>query len=97
MCSFTRNVNGVKHYIDHEISSIQNYVIEEIQSQYHMIDVNIFQENLFHTKMMSKEFDLNEYLFNTTAEELCETEKKEIIRLLKKIQEIYYGRNLPAL
>ncbi|MDC9590956.1 adenosylmethionine decarboxylase [Xenorhabdus sp. XENO-10] len=95
---FTRDVNGVKHYIDHEINSIQNYVTEEIQSQYHMIDVNIFQENLFHTKMMLKEFDLNEYLFNTTAEELREAEKKEITRLLKKeIQEIYYGRNLPDL
>ncbi|PHM61722.1 adenosylmethionine decarboxylase [Xenorhabdus ishibashii] len=95
---FTRDINGVKYYIDHEISSIQNYVTEEIQSQYHMIDVNIFQENLFHTKMMLKEFDLNEYLFNTTAEELSETEKIEITRLLKKeIQEIYYGRNLPDL
>ncbi|MDX7991592.1 adenosylmethionine decarboxylase [Xenorhabdus littoralis] len=95
---FTRDINGVKHYIDHEINSIQNYVTEEIQSQYHMIDVNIFQENLFHTKMMLKYFDLNEYLFNTTAEELSDTEKKEITRLLKKeIQEIYYGRNLPDL
>ncbi|PHM24542.1 S-adenosylmethionine decarboxylase [Xenorhabdus budapestensis] len=93
---FTQDINGVKLYIDHEINSIQNYVTEEIQSQYHMMDVNIFQENLFHTKMMLKEFTLNEYLFNTTAEELSETEKNEIIRLLKKeIQEIYYGRNLP--
>ncbi|WP_445496912.1 adenosylmethionine decarboxylase [Photorhabdus sp. SF281] len=93
---FTRDVNGVKHYIDHEISSIQNYMTEEVQSQYYMMDVNIYQENLFHTKMMLKEFDLNDYLFNATPEQLSETEKLEITHLLKKeIQEIYYGRNLP--
>ncbi|MEK9498787.1 adenosylmethionine decarboxylase [Photorhabdus sp. P32] len=94
---FTRDVNGVKHYIDHEISSIQNYMTEEVQSQYYMMDVNIYQENLFHTKMMLKRFDLNDYLFNATPEQLSETEKQEITHLLKKeIQEIYYGRNLPA-
>ncbi|ETS29661.1 S-adenosylmethionine decarboxylase [Photorhabdus temperata] len=94
---FTRDVNGVKHYIDHEISSIQNYMTEEVQSQYYMMDVNIYQENLFHTKMMLKEFDLNDCLFNATPEQLSETEKLEITHLLKKeIQEIYYGRNLPA-
>ncbi|EQC01740.1 adenosylmethionine decarboxylase [Photorhabdus temperata] len=95
---FTRDVNGVKHYIDHEISSIQNYMTEEVQSQYYMMDVNIYQENLFHTKMMLKEFDLNDYLFNATPEQLSETEKLEITHLLKKeIQEIYYGRNLPTI
>ncbi|MER2470873.1 adenosylmethionine decarboxylase [Photorhabdus laumondii] len=94
---FTRDVNGVKHYIDHEISSIQNYMTEEVQSQYYMMDVNIYQENLFHTKMMLKRFDLNDYLFNATPEQLSEAEKQEITHLLKKeIQEIYYGRNLPA-
>ncbi|MBS9423584.1 adenosylmethionine decarboxylase [Photorhabdus caribbeanensis] len=94
---FTRDVNGMKHYIDHEISSIQNYMTEEVQSQYYMMDVNIYQENLFHTKMMLKRFDLNDYLFNATPEQLSEAEKLEITHLLKKeIQEIYYGRNLPA-
>ena len=31
---FTRDVNGIKLYIDHEINSIQNYMPEELQSQY---------------------------------------------------------------
>ncbi|MGP1930520.1 MAG: adenosylmethionine decarboxylase [Arsenophonus sp. ET-YP4-MAG3] len=95
---FTRDVNGIKLYIDHTINSIQNYMTEEFQSQYHMIDVNLYQENLFHTKMMLKnfEFNLNNYLFNTTAEQLSPEEKKRIVYLLKKeMQEIYYGRNLP--
>lgn len=44
------------------------------------------------------ELNLNNYLFNTTAEQLAVEEKKQITYLLKKeMQEIYYGRNLPEL
>ncbi|MGP1946275.1 MAG: adenosylmethionine decarboxylase, partial [Arsenophonus sp. ER-LPS3-MAG3] len=73
---------------------------EEFQSQYHMIDVNLYQENLFHTKMMLKdfEFNLNNYLFNSTSEQLSSDEKKRITYLLKKeMQEIYYGCNISEL
>ena len=95
---FTRDVNGVKHYIDHEINSIQNFMTEEMKAQYQMLDVNVFQENLFHTKMMLKEFDLDSCLFNTTAEQLTDEEREELTALLRKeMLEIYYGRNLPEL
>ncbi|MGP1931761.1 MAG: adenosylmethionine decarboxylase [Arsenophonus sp.] len=97
---FTRDVNGIKLYIDHPINSIQNYMTEEFQAQYHMIDVNLYQENLFHTKMMLKdfEFNLNNYLFNSTSEQLSSDEKKRITYLLKKeMQEIYYGCNISEL
>jgi len=54
---------------------------EEFQSQYHMIGVNLYQENLFHTKMMLKNFELNlnDYLFNTTAEQLAVEEKNRLL------------------
>ncbi|KEY57687.1 S-adenosylmethionine decarboxylase proenzyme [Serratia sp. DD3] len=29
-----------------------------------MTDVNVYQENMFHTKMLLKYFDLKHYLFN---------------------------------
>lgn len=95
---FTRDVNGVKHYIDHEINSIQNFMTEEMKAQYQMVDVNVFQENLFHTKMMLKAFDLDSCLFNTTDEQLTDDEREELTALLQKeMLEIYYGRNLPEL
>ena len=56
---FTRDINGVKHYIDHAINSIQNFMTEDTKEAYQMMDVNVYQENLFHTKMMLKETDLN--------------------------------------
>ena len=67
---FTRDVDGTKHYIDHDINSIQNYLTEDTQNAYQMIDVNVYQENLFHTKMMLKEFNLDNYVFGVNAGDL---------------------------
>ncbi|MGL4666410.1 MAG: adenosylmethionine decarboxylase [Saezia sp.] len=93
---FTRDVDGNKLYIDHTINSIQNFMSQDIRDQYKMTDVNVYQENIFHTKMMLKTFDLKHYLFNANPESLSEAEKEHITKLLyKEMQEIYYGRNLP--
>jgi len=95
---FTRDVQGVKHYIDHEIHSIQNFMTDDIKSLYHMFDVNVYQENLFHTKMMLKDFDLSQYLFNASPEDLTDKEREHITKVLwKEMQEIYYARNMPDL
>ncbi len=93
---FTRDVHGMKHYIDHDINSIQNFFSEDIRNLYHMIDVNVYQENIFHTKMMLNDYDLNQYLFGTTVKDLSEQEEEEITtRLFKEMREIFYGRNMP--
>ena len=44
---FTRDVKGKKHYIDHKINSIQNFLAKNIKSRYEMFDVNVYQENIF--------------------------------------------------
>ena len=94
---FTRDVNGMKHFIDHEINSIQNFMSEDIKSLYDMVDVNVYQENIFHTKMLLKEFDLKHYMFHTRPEDLTEEERRVITdRLWKEMREIYYARNIPA-
>lgn len=93
---FTRDVNGRKLFIDHKINSIQNYIDTKKRSQYQMIDVNVYQENIFHTKMLLKEFDLDNYLFGTPKNELTTNEKRKIKQNLKKeMAEIFYGRNIP--
>ena len=94
---FTRDVNGTKHYIDHAINSIQNFMSEDIRQQYQMVDVNVFQENIFHTKMMLNKFNLDQYLFSADAEDLEEAEVRDITdRLYHEMQEIFYGRNIPV-
>jgi len=47
---FTRDVKGKKHYIDHKINSIQNFLAKNIKSRYEMFDVNVYQENIFHSQ-----------------------------------------------
>jgi len=92
---FTRDVDGKKFFIDHKINSIQNYIDSETRDKYQMIDVNVYQENIFHTKMLLKEFDLDNYLFGTAKKELMPGEKKKIKQKLKReMAEIFSGRNI---
>ncbi len=92
---FTRDVDGEKHFVDHEIHSIQNYLTEDTLQAYQMIDVNVYQENIFHTKMLLKEFKLDSYLFGEGGKRLSESEKKDIReRLNREMLEIFYGRNI---
>ena len=92
---FTRDVRGRKHFIDHKITSIQDYFSRDTRNAYQMIDVNVYQENLFHTKMCLKEFDLDNYLFGLDAEDLQPAQRRRIERrLLKEMQDLFYGRNL---
>lgn len=88
---FTRDINGYKLFIDHEINSIQNYIPDEQAELYDMIDVNIYQENLFHTKCWLKQFDLNNYLFGYTKDTLSVEEQRRITnRLKQEMDEIFY-------
>ncbi|MCP5161349.1 MAG: adenosylmethionine decarboxylase [Hahellaceae bacterium] len=95
---FTRDIDGTKHYIDHNINSIQNYLSKDTRNAYQMIDVNVYQENTFHTKMLLKDFNLDNYLFGAGREGFTEVELENISgRLKKEMQEIFYARNMPNL
>jgi len=92
---FTRDVRGTKHYIDHKINSIQNFVDKNTLARYQAIDVNVYQENIFHTKLMLKDSSLNTYLFGITETDLQPQEKKQVLsRLQREINEIYNGTNI---
>jgi S-adenosylmethionine decarboxylase len=92
---FTRDEDGQKHYIDHEINSIQNFIAEDTKALYQMFDVNVYQENIFHTKMRLKELDLNNYLFGVDTSGLDAEERERIERQLEQeVLEIFYGRNI---
>ena len=91
---FTRDVRGKKHFIDHKITSIQNYISKDTKQAYQMIDVNVYQENIFHTKMLLKEYDLDNYLFGIGKKDLTKEEQRTINRQLKReMAEIFYGTN----
>jgi S-adenosylmethionine decarboxylase len=92
---FTRDVRGRKHFVDHDISSIQDYLSRDTKNRYKMLDVNVYQENLFHTKMIVSDFRLDDYLFCVDSSQLMDREQARIRRLLRReMTEIFYGRNL---
>ncbi len=92
---FTRDTRGKKHFIDHQINSIQNFLARDTKNRFTAIDVNVYQENLFHTKLMLKHFDLDDYLFNVTSADLPDKDAARIARELRReMLEIFYGRNM---
>jgi len=95
---FTRDIYGNKHYIDHEINSIQNFISQDTKQRYQMIDVNVYQENLFHTKMMLTDYRLDDYLFGLNEADLPKQERQTIKQRLEREKlEIFYGRNMSLL
>jgi len=93
---FTRDIRGRKHFIDHKINSIQNFLSRDTRERYEMVDVNVYQENIFHTKMRLKNLSLGDYLFGAGLESMSAAEKRRVSHQVEhEIMEIFYGRNLP--
>ncbi len=87
---FTRDMGGKKLFLDHYISSIQDYIDAKTLERYDAIDINVYQANLFHTKMLIKDVDLKNYLFNTDVYELPPKTRLAITNSLRQeMIEIY--------
>ena len=92
---FTREMDGRKIFIDHDITSIQDYIDKETLRRYDCVDINVYDSNIFHTKMLLKDMYLQNYLFNTDIDELPPQRRLEISTALKReMIEIFSGRNV---
>ena len=92
---FTRDLGGKKLFIDHKITSIQDYIAGETLQKYDAIDINVYQSNIFHTKMLIKELNLQNYLFNTDVYEIPPRDRLSISNSLRKeMIEIFSGSNV---
>lgn len=92
---FTRDVYGKKLFMDHKVASIQDYIDPQTLRKYDAVDINVYEANLFHTKMMVKEIDLQNYLFKTDVYELPPQARLEITSSLRReMIEIFSGRNI---
>ena len=81
--------------MDQELASIQDFISEEILLRYDAQDVNVYQSNIFHTRMLIKELELQNYLFKTDAYELDPRVRLDITnRLRREMIEIFSGRNI---
>lgn len=92
---FTRDVLGKKFFIDHNITSIQEYIDKTTLTKYDAIDVNVYQSNFFHTKMLIKDIELQNYLFKKDVYELTPSQRLEITDSLRReMIEIFSGMNI---
>ncbi len=92
---FTRDERGRKLFIDHKMTSIQDYIDADTLQKYDAIDVNVYQSNIFHTKLLIKDIDLQNYLFNTDVYEIPPKERLHITNNLRKeMIEIFSGTNI---
>lgn len=92
---FTRDVDGKKLFMDNPVRSIQDYIAEKTLRRYDVVDINVYESNLFHTKMMIKDIDLQNYLFKTDVYELPPQVRLAIMDSLRKeMIEIFSGRNI---
>lgn len=92
---FTRDDRGKKLFMDHKMTSIQDYIDSETLQKYDAIDVNVYQSNIFHTKLLIKDINLQNYLFNTDVYEIPPKERLNITNNLRKeMIEIFSGSNI---
>ena len=94
MRGVTRDVDGRKLFLDHEINSIRDFIHPDILKRYLAEDRNLREANLFHTRMMVREIDLQNYLFQTRAEELPRERQETMVQKLREeMREIYEEGN----
>lgn len=92
---FTRDMSGRKLFMDHHINSIQDFIDPKTLEDYDAIDINMYQANLFHTKMLIKECDLSNYLFKTDIYEIPPKTRLSIMNSLRReMIEIFSGQNV---
>ena len=92
---FTRDIKGKKLFMDSPMSSIQQFIDNKTLLNYDATDINVYQANMFHTKMLINEIDLQNYLFKTDIYELPPKVRPEITNNLRQeMIEIYSGSNI---
>ena len=94
---FTRDVDGTKLYMDHEIQSITDFIDDKLLRWYRATDVNIQSENLYQTKLMWHQIDLERYIYGGSehvAEYSAQAQDQIKLQLAREIEEIYSRRNI---
>lgn len=92
---FSREIDGSKIFIDHEIDSIQDFLCEDLKGRYLFLDVNLCQENIFHTRMIVKELKFEKSLFGIPGKKEKANSFNQMEQLIRREQEeIFYVKKL---
>jgi len=86
---FTRDHNGCRIYIDHEMSRIQDYIDPEIKKNYRIVDLALNSENIWQTKMMRVHLDIPSYFRDPVNSE--HPQNRHYINLVRsEMRQVFY-------
>lgn len=75
---YTRDENGKRIYMDHDVPSIQNYIDRKILRDYYCIDLALQSEHIWQTKMLRMRQDIPSYF--PTPVDVKDPEIKALMR-----------------
>lgn len=79
---FTRDAEGRRVYMDHQVNSIQDYIDDQILKDYHCIDLALQSENIWQTKMLRVLHDTPSYFRDPVDEKSPEIQ--EYMEMIKR-------------
>lgn len=87
---FTRDVDGNKHFIDHKIDSISDFISSDTKAHYHIEENNQQAINLFTSKMKKQLLSLDKQIITNNATQITEHARNVIHkRLNNEMNEIF--------
>ena len=86
---YTRDENGKRIYMDHKVQSIQDYIKPEIKDDYHCVDLALQSENIWQTKMIRTNMDVQSY-FLTPVDLESEETKKYVAKLKNEMSGVVF-------
>ena len=80
----TRDKQGNKHFNDHDVTHISEFLAASTLKNYQVNDSNIGTNNLFHCKLVKHSIDIEKHLFNPEKIEHSLEDNKAIHTLLQQ-------------
>lgn len=79
---FTRDIKGKKHFLDHNITQISDYLSPAHQTTYRCHNMNLLQQNLFYCQLKKQHMNLQAHLFEQEIISLNAHERTAIEQLI---------------
>ena len=89
---FARDVRGKKHFVDHNINSIEAFMAPDILQRYQLESINLCRESIFHTRMVRETFEVEDYLFALSASHYSKADLRRFKRrVFEEMSEIFHA------
>lgn len=70
---YTRDTSGRRVFMDHDLATIRDYIDEKYQKDYYCVDLALQSENIWQTKMLRTNLNVQSYFRETVDEQAPET------------------------